>query len=172
MQRFRGTLLVDTNVILECWRIGAWTALASGYSVETVEDCMIETQTGYQNRRTEQTVNEAALRASLANPACKVTDAQRAMLALEAPEIQLDPGERSLWAHALTRTDAWMLCGPDKASLRFAVRVGFRDRIAALETLLEAVGYRPRVEFQRAYTAKWLAVTLSEMVVLEQRRGS
>lgn len=170
MQRYRGTLLVDTNVILECWRIGAWTALTSGYSVETVDDCVIETQTGYQNRRVEQTVNEAVLRSSLANPAHKVTDAQLAVLAIKAPDIQLDPGEKSLWAHALTHTDAWMLCGPDKASLRFGVRVGLRDQLAALEPLLDAVGYRPRVKLKEAYTAKWLARTLSEMVVLEEGR--
>ena len=48
----------------------------------------------------------------------------------------LDPGEQSLWAHALTRGDAWVLCGPDKASLRFGVRLGFRDRLVALEGLL------------------------------------
>jgi hypothetical protein len=46
MARHRGPLLVDTNVILECWRIGAWGALSGGYLVETVEDCVIETQTG------------------------------------------------------------------------------------------------------------------------------
>jgi hypothetical protein len=54
MARHRGPVLVDTNVILECWRVGAWKALSSGYAVETVEDCVIETQTGYQRRRAEQ----------------------------------------------------------------------------------------------------------------------
>ena len=27
MARHRGPVLVDTNVILECWRVGAWRAL-------------------------------------------------------------------------------------------------------------------------------------------------
>jgi hypothetical protein len=53
MARHRGAVLVDTNVILESWRIGAWNALAGGYGVETVEDCVIETQTGFQRRRVE-----------------------------------------------------------------------------------------------------------------------
>src|SRR5580700_10369316 len=77
MARHRGPVLVDTNVILECWRIGAWRALTGAYSVETVEDCVIETQTGYQRRRTEQQIDEAALRESLATVQ-KVADAERA----------------------------------------------------------------------------------------------
>ena len=170
MQRHRGILLVDTNVILECWRVGAWAALAGGYSIETVEHCVTETQTGYQNRRTEQTVDQSILRASLANPPHPVTDSQYAALAVRVPEIHLDPGEQALWAHALTRTDTWVLCGPDKASMRCGVRLGLRDRIVALETLLEAVGYRTRAELKKAYTAKWLAQALSEMVVLEERQ--
>ena len=39
MVRHRGPVLVDTNAILECWRVGAWRGLTSGYVVETVEDC-------------------------------------------------------------------------------------------------------------------------------------
>ena len=42
MARHRGPVLVDTNVILECWRINAWRALTGGYGVETVEDCVTE----------------------------------------------------------------------------------------------------------------------------------
>ncbi len=66
MARHRGPVLVDTNVILECCRVDAWRALAGGYGVETVEDCVIETQTGFQRRRAEQQIDNAQLRASLA----------------------------------------------------------------------------------------------------------
>ena len=62
MARHDGPVLVDTNVILECWRVGAWRALTSGYRVETVEDCVIETQTGYQRRRPEQQIDRATPR--------------------------------------------------------------------------------------------------------------
>ena len=66
MARHPGPVLVDTNAILECFRVGGWRALAGGYGVETVEDCMTETQTGYQRRQPEQQINGAELRASLA----------------------------------------------------------------------------------------------------------
>jgi hypothetical protein len=169
MARHRGPLLVDTNVILECWRIGAWGALSGGYPVETVEDCVTETQTGFQNRRAEEAVDAATLRTSLAHAPHPVTALQLAALDLAAAGIQLDPGERSLWAHALERQDAWVVCGPDRASLRVGVRLGFRDRLVALEALLTDAGYRPRMALKRNYTAAWHALTVGEYVVMERK---
>lgn len=166
MAKHPGPVLVDTNVILESYRIGAWRALSGGYSVETVEDCVTETQTGFQRRRTEELIDSAALRTSLA-AVHDVSDRERAEVLLRASGINLDIGEHSLWAHALIRTDGWVLCGPDKASLRFGVRSGFRDQLCALEQLLDAVGYRPKQPLKTAYTSNWLAKTLSELVISE-----
>ena len=165
-----GPVLVDTNVILESWRVSAWKALASGYGVETVEECVIETQTGFQRRRAEQQIDNAQLRASLA-AVHKIGDRELAAAAVRDPLFSfLDPGERSLWAHALARTDAWVLCGPDRASLRLGVRLGFRDRLVALEALLNDVGFQPKAYLQANYTAKWLAQALNEIVILEGPR--
>jgi hypothetical protein len=111
MARHSGPVLLDTNAILESFRVGAWRALAGGYSVETVEECVTETQTGYQRRQPEQQINAAELRASLAS-VHTVGDPELARVAVGAPDIALDLGERCLWAHALTRGDAWVLCGP------------------------------------------------------------
>ena len=73
-----------------------------------------------------------------------VGDAERAAATLSAPDIVLDIGEHSLWAHALARKDGWVLCGPDKASMRFGVRLGYKNRLVALETLLTDAGHRPK----------------------------
>ena len=51
MVRHRGIVPVDTNVILEAHRTGSWRALTGGYAVETVEDCVTETQKGFQRRQ-------------------------------------------------------------------------------------------------------------------------
>lgn len=145
------------------WRASgsvAWRALTGGYSVETVEDCIIETQTGYQRRRPEQQIEEAALKASL-KAIHAVTDKERAVVAVSAPDIALDNGEKSLWAHTLTRSDGWVLCGPDKASLRFGVRLGMRERLVALESLLSDAGHKPRERLKEAYTTRWLERVLS-----------
>jgi hypothetical protein len=166
MARHHGPVLVDTNVILESHRIGAWSALAGGYPIETVEDCVTETQTGFQRRRPEQQIDAKALRASLVAVHAP-GDREIAAVAVRAPDIALDIGERSLWAHALTRSDAWILCGPDKASLRFGVRAGHRERLVALERLLDEAGYRPREPLKLAYTSRWLERTLGELVLSE-----
>lgn len=166
MARHAGPVLVDTMVILECHRIGAWRALAGGYGVETVEDCVTETQTGFQRRRREQQIDAADLRAS---PAAVhvVDDRKRAAILVQALDLAVDEGERSLWAHAAARSDGWILCGPDKSSLRLGVRLGFRDRLVALEELLADVGYRPKTALKRHYTRDWLQQSLVEITRLE-----
>jgi hypothetical protein len=169
MARHRGPVLVDTNAILESHRVGAWRALAGGYGVETVRACVIETQTGYQRRRPEQQIEQTELERSL-KKVNEVTNKELAEVDVRAPDIALDVGERALWAHALTRGDEWILCGPDKASLRFGVRVGLRERLIALESLLLDAGHRPREALKQAYTAKWLEQTLSELVLSEGLR--
>jgi hypothetical protein len=170
MARHRGPVLVDTNVILECWRISAWRALAGGYQVETVEDCVTETQTGYQRRRPERQIDGSVLIGSLA-AVHKIGDRERAGAAVREPRYSyLDRGEQSLWAHALTRADAWVLCGPDTASLRFGIQVGCRDRLVSLEDLLLNVGHRPTVPLRTNYTADWHAKTLGAIAIEETKR--
>jgi hypothetical protein len=172
MARHLGPVLVDTNAILECWRVGAWRALARGYQVETVEDCVTETQTGYQRRRPEQQIEAQALRASLA-AIHAVGDRERAAAVVRDSMFSyLDIGEQSLWAHALSRPDAWVMCGPDKASLRFGVRLGLRDRLVALEDLLRDAGHRPATALRSAYTSGWHTRTLGEIVILEGPKRS
>lgn len=160
-------MLADTNVILEAHRVGSWRALASGYGVETVEDCVTETQTGFQRRRSERQVDVRGLRASLA-AVHPVGNRERAEMALRAHGIVLDRGEASLWAHALHRDDAWVLCEPDKASLRFGVRMGFRERLVSLERLLNDAGHRPRSPLRTAYTKTWHGKILAELVLAER----
>ena len=137
--------------------------------METVEDCMTETQTGFQRRRKEEQIDATVLQASLAAPPHPVSPAELADALLKVPDIHLDLGERSLWAHALARADAWVLCGPDRASLRYGVRLGLRERMIALEALLDAVGHRPSGGLRKQFTTQWLNATLSELTVYEER---
>jgi hypothetical protein len=170
MAKHRGPVLVDTNVIIECWRISAWRALTGGYQVETVQMCEIETQTGLQRRRWEQQIDRAELRASL-KVVHAVSDSERAAALLRDDQLAfLDAGEQMLWAHALTRTDAWVLCGPDKASLRIGIRLGFREQLVSLERLPLDAGFRPK-DLREAYTQRWLERTLIDLALLEGKRS-
>ncbi|MDE2792668.1 MAG: hypothetical protein OXI81_19925 [Paracoccaceae bacterium] len=167
MPRHRGTVLVDTNVILEAYRSGSWLALAGGYDVETVEACVTETQTGFQRRRPERQIDVAGLRESLA-AVHGVARLDRARLAVRAGGIFLDEGEAALWAHALGRHDDWVLCGPDKASLRCGVTLGFRQRLVSLEGLLEDVGLRAPIDLREAYGKHWHERTVGELLLAEK----
>lgn len=168
MARHRGPVLVDTNVIIECWRVRAWKALAGGYAVETVAMCFVETQTGFQRRRPEEQIDSEIL-ATTIKQVYPVDDADFAMALTRDPEIgYLDEGERALWAHAISRRDAWVLCGPDKASLRIGIRLGLRERLVSLERLLADAGFQPKVPLKNAYTQKWLEQALAQ---LAQREG-
>jgi hypothetical protein len=168
LARWQGPVLVDTNVFIEAWRVDAWRALRGGYALETVEECVIETQTGFQNRRPEQQIDQAVLLAGL-KAVHKVSEAERAAALVRDGEIaMLDEGEKALWAHALARPDAWVLCGPDKASLRIGVRFKLRDRLISLERLLDDAGFRPKTPFRSPYRQDWLDRTLVE---LAQRDG-
>ena len=166
MARPSKPILVDTNAIIEAHRVRGWRALASSYQIETVEDCVTETQTGFQNRPPEQQIDVQALRSSLGE-IHPVGNLEQATLALRIQGISLDLGEKSLWAHALGRNDLWLLCGPDKASLRAGVRLGFRNQIISLESLFDRIGHKPRVSLKDVYTKKWLRKTLSQLVLEE-----
>lgn len=159
-------VLVDTNVIVEAHRTASWAALVGGYGVETVEDCVTESQTGYQQRPREEWIDAADLRRTL-TAVHVVSDRERAELALRVGGIALDCGEESLWAHALGRSGSWLLSGPDGASIRAGVRLGFRDRLASLEELPEVVGHRPRTALNGWYTRKWTADVAGQMVIAE-----
>ena len=129
-------LIVDTNVILETHRTGSWRALSTRHSIETVEKRVKETQTGAHKRDSKHRIDENSLRESLS--AVHTVTAKQRVTALELNNdySSLDLGERDLWAHVISRTDDWMFCGPDIASLKFGIRTGYRDHLVALERLL------------------------------------
>ena len=94
MVRHRGTVLEDTNVILEAQRTGPWRALTGGYAVETVEDCVTETRREFQRRQPEHRIDQAELRDRLAGVRT-VGELERAVLPIRVGDIALGQG-RSL----------------------------------------------------------------------------
>jgi hypothetical protein len=170
MARHQGPVLVDTNVIIECWRTASWKALVGAYRVETVQMCEIETQTGAQNRHPDDKIDPKVLRDTL-KAIHAVSDAERARAILADDQVRfLDAGELMLWAHALTRSDAWVLCGPDKASLRVGIRLGLKERLVSLERLLADAGFGFKKALRANYTQKWLEQALAQLGQLESRR--
>ena len=169
MSRHTGTVLVDTNVILECYRTSSWNALANGYQVETVEDCIAETQNGFQKREKSILIDEQKLRASM-GAVHETNILDRIKLDAEVPDIHLDRGEKSLWTHAKNRCDDWLFCGPDKASLRVGIRFGLREHLVSFERLLKDAGHRLKRSLRPAYTMRWHADTINQLVQIEMKK--
>jgi len=147
-------ILVDTNVILEAHRCRCWNPLVGGLQVETVEMCIAEAYTGQQRRRDQLIIDPGALRKSFHSVHAVSKSITAGIALLDGPA--LDIGERELWAHAFHRQDAWVLCGPDAASMRFGYIHGFRDRMISLEELLRSVGSRIPPDLRLHYKAAWL----------------
>lgn len=86
-----------------------------------------------------------------------------AALAVRNLRLYLDEGEEALWAHAIGRDDDWVFCGPDAASLRCGVRLGFRERLRSLEALLGGLGHHPSLPLRLHYTEGWQRRKLNEI---------
>ena len=151
-------VLIDTNAIIEAVRTGCWAAITGQLRVETVEACRVEvlsgtpiTIPGYVPVNGEDVERLASVHA--------VDEVTRAAFKLSYADADgLDPGEHDLLAHAHSRSDqAWVVCSPDKASIRAAVALGFGDRLCSLEELAAAVGARPRPCLRSHFRTEWLA---------------
>lgn len=88
-------VFVDTNVIIEAHRTRSWVALTGAYRIETVEDCVIETQTGYSQRDPADQIATSELITSL-SAVHAVSSEERIRLVLLTDDIALDRGEESL----------------------------------------------------------------------------
>lgn len=164
MARTKGPILLDNNAIGDAVDLGVWNGLLGAYAgqIETVEEVSEEAGTYFRKK-----AGQAQLMASMAKVAVnEVSTTERVRLSIRLEDIALDDGERDLWAHACGRDDGWILCGPDKASLRAAVRLGLRDRLISLEQLLEDAGLKTK-GLRQHQTKKWLDQTLSQIVVEE-----
>lgn len=155
-------VLVDTNVIIEGHEQNWWTALTGGYRIQTVETCVVEAMTGSHNwNQTRPTDDE--LRQSF-DAIHAVSRNERAKVLLAGGAL-LDEGERDLWAHALAREDTWILCGPDRASMRFGYEQQQRDRLVSLGKLLDTIGYTPRNALRSHFEQAWLDEVIRKLVL-------
>ena len=147
-------VLIDTNVILEAHRTACWNHLAGFFVLKTVDACVVECETGNQQRGVAVPVDIPLLRASAHIE--RSTPRQIAELRFRlAGKVSLDPGEESLIAYACRHANAWVICSPDKAAVRACFILGFQDRVVALEDLTESSGIA--VDLRRNYTRNWLA---------------
>ena len=157
----RGSVvLVDTNIIIEAVRTRCWNALTGGLRLETVAACRLEAGQGDRHRPGYVEVTEEDL--GRLGAVHSVTALERAALGLDYPHAaNMDSGERDLFAHAYGRAgggdQTWLLCSPDRASIRAAVALGWADRMHSLEALVAAVGARCNPPLANHFGQRWLS---------------
>lgn len=158
-------VLVDTNVVLEAHRTGCWSTLAQYFALHTVGKVVEETQTGYQNRKPEEWIDEGALRASFAHIA-HVDDEARAEFNMRHGHPALDAGERDLLIYGgALGAPAWWLNSPDMAAVRFAHAIGWTDRLVSLEAMVSHLRARLREDLRGNYTERWLSVKKTDLLL-------
>ncbi len=155
-------VLVDTNIIIEAFRTRCWKALTAYYRVETVEKCYEEALTGDRLRPGYVEVDPAALKGKLVIH--RVASMELAALALTCPDVDaLDAGERHLFAHAHKRTDAWIAACADRAAVRIALALGWKERICSLEVLSKPTGAKPALK--QHFTEDWLSQVRTDFML-------
>jgi hypothetical protein len=150
-----GTVLFDTNIIIECFRAGCWKAICAHFSVESVKTCFDEALAGNKQAAGYIKVDEELLRNGLKN--ChQVSDLQRVEFNLRSAwGDSIDAGELDLFAYALSNKGAWMVACADRAAVRVALELGWADRFVSLESLARASGVKQRLYEQ--FSESWLA---------------
>lgn len=156
----KAAVLVDTNVLIEAHATGCWRALCGHYAIETVLKCSEEAQTGRIRLDRKVVIPDRELRETLRwiEP---ITEPETISVDLLDGE-GLHAGEKHLWTYALRRPGDWVLCGPDKASLRFGYDQGLRQRLVSLEELLKPINVKARPSVRRHFTRSWHIDTMTE----------
>lgn len=155
-------VFIDTNIIIEAFRTGCWTAICNSFAIETVDKCVEEALTGNSDEPGRIHIDRDALVGGLAGRHF-VGKRELATLALSHPECQgLDDGELHLlaWLHANgIQPDALILVSTaDKAAIVATGRIGWLDSLTSLESLAQQSGVtRGQIEsLARHYRAGWL----------------
>lgn len=155
-------VFIDTNVVIEAFRTGTWTALCNKFSIETVEQVIEEALTGDHTKAGRVDIPAAALRDGLA-ARHTVSKLEYARAILEYPEISgLDLGEKYLLAWLVTKEQGQqitvVLSTADKGAIRSSNEIGWMDACVSLEELLEQAGVsRQQIGcLENQHRAAWL----------------
>lgn len=137
-------VFIDTNIIIEAFRTGCWTAICNKFAVETVDKCVEEALTGNPDDPGRVHIDKDALLEGLAGRH-QIGKLELANLVLSHPSCHgLDDGELHLiaWLHAQgLLPDALILVSTaDKAAIVATGNIGWLDSLTSLEHLANESG--------------------------------
>jgi len=159
----RCRVFVDTNVLFEAFRVGAWNRFGGAYSVETVDKCVEETQTGDHSACGRIDVPLQQLKDGLTGvhvPSKK----DRASCLLQCRRLQtLDAGEQDLliWLLSHENLSEGMLrvTTADKAAIVACGDLKCLDCVVSFEKLLRNCGASDEMlgRLSTQYQEAWLS---------------
>jgi hypothetical protein len=155
----RPAILIDTNIIIEAVRVGAFKRLRAHETLVTVRRCCEEALSGVPGSPGRVPIQDTDLAEPLV--VVDVTHTERAQLFVSCDAAcALDDGERDLLSHALTRHasgEAIRIICADQAAVRVAIELGLGDKLVSLEEVLTAAGVKPDGDLKRHYTTPILS---------------
>ncbi|MBV1824824.1 hypothetical protein [Komagataeibacter oboediens] len=155
-------VLVDTNLIIQGHMKRCWSAISGAYRLQTVDQCIVEAMTGDHSWNNSRPIEEK-LRQGF-DAIHSISDQQLAEVLVRGGSL-LDAGEQHLWAYALSCPTAWVLCGPDRASMRFGYEQSYRERLVSLEELLNGISTSSPIPIDAHHTKKWLNDFINDIIL-------
>lgn len=151
-----GKVYLDTNAIIEAHRIRCWKALCNHFDLHTVAFCKREALAGNPAKKGYVEIPEESLTDRITVHEVAQRDVVAFSLKIAGEIFDVDGGERELLTHALLDPNAWLLCGPDNASLHALNFFGLLDRVVSLEEMCITGKIKPYLKYKGNYTAKWM----------------
>jgi hypothetical protein len=151
----KSCILVDTNVIIESFRVNCWNLIDGYFKLNTVARCMEEINTGNRGQSGNIPVDTSILYSSFSPQ--QVTKEQLIKLKLKLNGLpDLDAGEEELLAYALSLGGkVYFLCSPDRAFVNGAAKLSFLDKLVSLEEMTKTAGGKIN-KLKYNFTDEWL----------------
>lgn len=141
-------VFLDANVIIEAFRISAWTELSKAYCLETIQECESEALTGDTSRFGFVAVDASSLKNGLRHSHPVEKKDRNALIKRNANCLTMDPGEKDLFAYLLTLQQPLptliVVSTADKGVVVRAHEMGWLDHLVSLEELLKSCGTSSR----------------------------
>lgn len=136
-------IFTDTNVIIEAFRTGCWTAICATHAIETVEKCIEEALTGDPSDPRHVAIASADLTDGLAQRHSVSRKDIAFLVAHHSSCNRLDDGELHLFARLFADelpSPIILVSTADKAALVASHQLGWLDYTVSLENLARQSG--------------------------------
>ena len=149
-------IFIDTNVIIEAFRVNCWNLISGYFSLNTVVRCVEEINTGNRGQSNNIFIDTNVLISRISS--YQITTVQLVHLEFRLNgNPDLDPGEKELLAYVLSQSqveNVYFLCSPDRAFINAVAKVNLLDRVVSLEEMTKAAG--GNFTLRKNFTELWL----------------